>query len=231
MALLDAGCGPGTITLDLAQWLAPGEVVGIDQGAEQITAAKQQAAQQAVPNVRFEVADIYTLPFPEGSFDAVYCNAVLVHLREPAKAVREFYRVLKPGGVVGIRNGYNQWFLVAPPSPLILRGLELYMQVVEANGGSPYIGQMQHALLREAGFTPRIVTASFECDADPTQNRAIAQAAAAWVQEKGFWDRVVELGLTTWPELQQIAAAWQTWGEHPDSFMASPWGEVVAWKA
>jgi ubiquinone/menaquinone biosynthesis C-methylase UbiE len=144
--------------------------------------------------------------------------------------VREFYRVLKPGGVVGIRNGYNQWFLITPPSPLMLRGLALYMNVVEANGGSPYIGQMQHILLQEAGFVRRIVTASFECDADPAQNRALAQTAAAWVQEASFGGRVVELGLTTWTELQQIAEAWQRWGDHPHAFMASPWCEVVGWK-
>ena len=105
------------------------------------------------------------------------------------------------------------------------------MNVVEINGGSPYIGQMQHALLREAGFIQRIVTASFECDTDPTQNRAMARAAAAWVQEKSFGSKLVELGLTTGAELEQIAEAWQSWGEHPDSFMASPWCEVVGWKA
>jgi ubiquinone/menaquinone biosynthesis C-methylase UbiE len=230
MRLLDAGCGPGTITLELAQWLAPGEVIGIDQGAEQIATAKRNGAQQQIPNVRFEVADIYTLPFPDSFFDAVYCNAVLAHLQHPAQAIHELSRVLKPGGVVGLRNGSNQWFLIAPPSPLILRGMELYMKVVEANGGSPYIGHIQHALLREAGFVERIVSASLECSADPTQNQARGETAAAWVLEASFGGKLVELGLTTWAELQQIADAWRTWGEHPDSFMASPWCEVVSWK-
>lgn len=231
MRLLDAGCGPGTITLDLAKRVAPGEVVGIDQGPEQIEAARQHAVQQQAKQVRFEVADICALPFPDNSFDAAYCNAVLAHLQHPEQAVRELYRVLKPGGVAGIRNGANQGFFVAPPSPLILRGLELYMELVKANGGSPYIGQTQHALLREAGFVRRVVTASFECKADPIQNRTSGQAAAVWVHEASFGGKLVELGLATREELQQIVDAWRAWGEHPDSLLALPWCQVVGWKA
>lgn len=231
MRLLDAGCGPGTITLGLAKKVTPGEVVGIDQGPEQIEAAKQHATQQQAKQVRFEVADICALPFPDNSFDAAYCNAVLAHLQHPEQAVRELYRVLKPGGVVGIRNSANQWHLVAPPSPLILRGMELYMKLVKANGGSPYIGQMQHTLLREAGFVRRVVTASFDCNADPIQNRTSGQAAAVQILEASFGGKMVELGLATWEELQQIGDAWRAWGEHPDSFMAWPWCEVVGWKA
>lgn len=231
MRLLDAGCGPGTITLDLAKGVAPGEVVGIDQGPEQIEAARQHAAQQQAKQVRFEVADICALPFPDNSFDAVYCNGVLAHLQHPEQAVRELYRVLKPGGVAGIRNGANQGHVVAPPSPLMLRSLELYMKLVKANGGSPGIGQMQHALLREAGFVQRVVTASFECKADPTQNRARGQAFAVSILEASFGGKLVELGLATWEELHQIVDAWRAWGDHPDSFMATPWCEVVGWKA
>jgi hypothetical protein len=104
------------------------------------------------------------------------------------------------------------------------------MRLVEINGGNPYIGQLQHALLRQAGFGKRVVTLSLECDTDPIQNRAKAQMAAAWIQDVSFGAKLVELGLANWAELQQIIAAWQTWGEHLDSWMAWPWCEVVGWK-
>jgi ubiquinone/menaquinone biosynthesis C-methylase UbiE len=63
MRLLDCGCGPGTITLGLAEVVAPGEVIGIDIGAAQIEDARLAAARREITNLRFEVASVYELPF------------------------------------------------------------------------------------------------------------------------------------------------------------------------
>src|SRR5438876_5325668 len=63
MRLLDCGCGPGSITLDLAAVVAPGEVVGIDLDPVSIELARQQAAESQLTQVRFEVANVYELPF------------------------------------------------------------------------------------------------------------------------------------------------------------------------
>ena len=104
MSLLDCGCGPGSITLGLAKAVAPGEVVGVDIGESQIEKARSSAADQRITNARFEVADLYELTFPENSFDAIFGHAVLGHLSEPSKAMSEMYRVVKPGGIAGIRN-------------------------------------------------------------------------------------------------------------------------------
>lgn len=83
MSLLDCGCGQGTITLGLAEIVAPGEVVGIDIDPDQIERARALAAERGAKNVRFEVADIYALPFPDGSFDAVFGNQLLLWLSDP----------------------------------------------------------------------------------------------------------------------------------------------------
>src|SRR5512142_1845750 len=83
MRLLDCGCGPGSITCGLAGIVAPGGVVGIDLYAKALDAA------QSVSNVRFQAASVYELPFPDGSFDAVFSHAVLEHLAEPLKALAE----------------------------------------------------------------------------------------------------------------------------------------------
>ena len=53
-----------------------------------------------VTNAHFEVADVYSLPFPDGFFDAVFAHAVLMHLREPVRALEEVRRVLRPGGML-----------------------------------------------------------------------------------------------------------------------------------
>src|SRR5437870_3093703 len=65
MRLLDCGSGPGSITLDLAETVAPGEVVGIDLQPWQVELARALAIERGVGNVRFEVGDIYHLPFPD----------------------------------------------------------------------------------------------------------------------------------------------------------------------
>ena len=89
MRILDCGCGPGSITVGLAQAVAPGEAVGIDIGSSSLEAAAALASEQGVSNVRFEEADIYDLPFPDESFDAAFSHNVLAHLTDPLAAVME----------------------------------------------------------------------------------------------------------------------------------------------
>jgi ubiquinone/menaquinone biosynthesis C-methylase UbiE len=61
MHVLDCGCGPGSITIGLAEVVAPGEVVGIDIEPSQITFARTHAAQQGRTNIRFEVGNVTRL--------------------------------------------------------------------------------------------------------------------------------------------------------------------------
>src|SRR5262245_31619193 len=97
MPLLGRGCGPAFLTLGLAEVVAPGDVVGIDLQPAQVEQARALAGTRGVTNVGFEVADLYTLPFPDGAFDAVFAHTVVIGLREPVRALAELRRVLRPG--------------------------------------------------------------------------------------------------------------------------------------
>ena len=77
MRLLDCGCGPGSVTLGLAEAVALAEVVGVDIERSQVQAASALARERQVENVRFEVGSIYKLPFPDSSFDAAYAQPLL----------------------------------------------------------------------------------------------------------------------------------------------------------
>jgi ubiquinone/menaquinone biosynthesis C-methylase UbiE len=95
---------------------------------------------RGVMNVRFEVADVYRLPFPDGSFDAAFAHAVLMHLRDPVQALAEVRRVLGPGGIAGVRDPDWGARLHAPATPLLEQWYALTVRVRQRNGGDPFMG-------------------------------------------------------------------------------------------
>src|SRR5215471_12089582 len=115
--VLDVGCGPGTITADLAARVPDGEVIGIDAARDVLAQARQEAERRGQRNVRFGTGDVYRLDFADGTFDVVHAHQVLQHLTDPVAALREMRRVCKPGGIVAARDGdYGGifWFPAEP---------------------------------------------------------------------------------------------------------------------
>lgn len=90
--------------MDIAELVAPGQVIGIDVDEGQLEVARANAKERGLTNVSFEQANVYALRFADSSFDAVLAHTILVHLDDPLRALREFKRLLKPGGVVGISD-------------------------------------------------------------------------------------------------------------------------------
>ncbi len=230
MSLLDCGCGPGTTTVGLAEILAPGEVVGIDIGESQIELARAHAAERQVFNVRFEVANIFELPFPEDSFDAVFAHTVLQHLSDPIAALEEMRRVLKPGGIVGIREEDWGSHLLAPHLPLVEETFELYFKYWQHNGGDPYLPRGYREILRESGFINVEVTGTAEVEATSEATRFYAQLFARHINEPIFLHTVTELGWIDSDKIEEMRSAWLEWGEHPDAFKALIYAEGVGWK-
>lgn len=114
MRVLDVGCGPATITIDIARLVAPGEIIGIEPSEEVLDLARSNAADAESPDsLRFQRADVYALPFTNDSFDVVHAHQVLQHLSDPVAALVEMRRVCAPGGVVAARDadyGAMTWF-------------------------------------------------------------------------------------------------------------------------
>ena len=105
--VLDVGCGVGSITLDVAQAVKPGEVVGIEPVEYTVQVASQLAKDRKVSNVSFEVGDSLSLRFPDETFDIVYSYTVLHYFFDPERAVKEQKRLTKKGGWViaaGVRD-------------------------------------------------------------------------------------------------------------------------------
>ncbi len=159
--VLDAGCGPGTITLGLARRVAPGQVMGIDIEDSQFQGAREEAIRESL-NATFQKASIYQLPFEDGTFDAVFSHAVLQHLSDPLRALTELRRVLKPGGVAGIKANDMGGILIDSESDETVRVLASCISHRDACGGDSRIGRKLPRLLRRAGFKVERASASYE---------------------------------------------------------------------
>ena len=225
MSLLDCGCGPGSITVGLANVVAPGEAVGIDINVNEITYARAHATEQGMRNIRFETADVYDLPFPDNAFDAVFSHTLLEHLNDPLQALKEMHRVLKPGGVIGVRAPDYEGNIIAPPDPLVLRVEELYEHLSRQNGGNPRVGKHLRALLREAGFSEIACSASYDCFDAPEMTRKWAANVAGLLTTKK--EDFIALGGTDSEEMDRVSTAYKLWSEHADAFMARALCEAV----
>jgi SAM-dependent methyltransferase len=152
--VLDAGCGPGSITLGLARMLPAGSVIGVDLDEGQVARARRAAEDGGVSNARFEVADVTALPFPDASFDVVFAHTVMMHLADPRAALAEMCRVCKPGGVVGLRDGLGSFdHLPGFPADAKVKDLqELLTAATRASGGTPDVGVHLRGWLHALGM-------------------------------------------------------------------------------
>lgn len=166
MRVLDAGCGPGSITQGMAQRVAPAEVIGVDFAESQIDRAKKDAAAQGVRNVRFLKTGCYSLPFENETFDGVFSHALLEHLSEPKKALAEFHRVLKPGGHAGVCSPDFGGLVISPESKALSEAIAAYAALQAKNGGDLYVGRKLGVYLAESGFSAIQMQARYECYAD-----------------------------------------------------------------
>jgi ubiquinone/menaquinone biosynthesis C-methylase UbiE len=227
-SLLDAGCGPGTITADLALLVSPGEVVGMDAAEGVVTQARENARGLGLANLRFEVGDLFALGYPDASFDVVHLHQVLQHLADPVAAMVELRRVLSPEGLLAARDSDYAAFTWAPADSALDRWLELYFAVTARNGHDARIGPRLLGLAHEAGFTDVTVSSSTWTFADP---EARAWWGGLWADRMRFSriaEQAVEYGLSDRDELGGIAAAFLRWAESPDAVFVTPHIEILA---
>ena len=226
--LLDVGCGPGTITVDLANRVAPGNVIGIDAEADVVAQAAELGRQRRVSNVTFTTGDVYGLDFSDASFDVVHAHQLLQHLREPVAALRELRRVLRAHGLLAVRDSDYGAFVWSPPDPMLDRWLELYHQLTLRNGVHADAGRRLFGWVRAAGFSDVRVGSSAWTFADDDSRAWWGGLWSDRVQLSSFADQSIAYGLADREELAGIADAWRRWSTRPDGFFAALHCEVLA---
>lgn len=217
MILLDAGCGPGTITAALGDIVA--KVIGIDIEPKAIAAANGRAVKTGLTNVTFAEADMTALPFEDGTFDAVFFHAVLYHQSQAmlTRTLAEARRVLRPGGFVATRDADVGGNVLHPEIDGVRLALDLWQRWYEHDDAAALrFGRRQGSILRAHGFTPVWAGASYvnhSADA-ASRSEAVTDARRSLL---GLGPQLVDKGLATNDEVQIALAGWEAWGADPDA--------------
>lgn len=226
LRILDVGCGPGTITAELADRVGEdGTVVGIDASPHVIARA---SATMSRDNLIYAVGDVYALDADDDSFDVVHAHQMLQHLADPVSALVEMRRVCRPGGVVAARDSDYPTMAWHPHPPELSEWLALYTSITRANGGRPDAGRLLLSWAQQAGFTDITPSASAWCFAAPGEREWWAGLWADRVVASSLAEQAVSGGFATRDDLERIADAWRQWAAHEDAWFAMLHGEILA---
>lgn len=223
MDLLDVGCGPATLTAELAARVAPGRVVGVDRAEAVLVEARLTVSSQG--NVEVMAGDVYNL---DGAFDVVHAHQLLQHLTEPVAALAEMARVCRPGGMVAVRDadyGAMTWW---PAEPALERWMEMYQAVARSNGAEPDAGRRLLGWAHEAGLHENVASASVWCFATPEDRHWWGGLWAERVVTSRLGVQAMNRGIATGVELAEIAAGWRRWAAAPDGWFSVVHGEILA---
>jgi ubiquinone/menaquinone biosynthesis C-methylase UbiE len=223
--VLDIGCGPGTITAELAG--RAHHVIAVESTEEAMSLARQEMTRRGLANVTYLVSDAHALDLPDDSVDVVHAHQVLQHVADPVQALREMRRVCRPGGVVAVRDSDYSSFTWWPELPALDRWMALYQQAATANGGQPQAGRRLLSWAQEAGFIDVTATSSTWCFATPDDRAYWGGMWADRILQSAMATQLVTSGLATQEDLEEISQGWREWTAAADGWFSVLHGELV----
>jgi arsenite methyltransferase len=153
--VLDVGCGPGNLTAQIVDIVGKdGRVIGIDPSKERIALAME--LEKTTPNLTFFEGKAEDLSrFPSGSIDVVFVNSTFHWVQDQPAAVREFARVLKSGGRLGISGGSGDYVAAHEKIKADVLSREPYRNYPEKSGPKFIKQRDLESLLDDSGFSER----------------------------------------------------------------------------
>jgi ubiquinone/menaquinone biosynthesis C-methylase UbiE len=224
-ALLDVGCGPGTLTADLADRVAT--VHALEQTEPALDLARAEVARRGLANVTFSSGDVHRLDLPDDRFDVVHAHQVLQHVADPVQALREMARVCRPGGLVAVRESDYRAFTWFPDSAGLTRWMELYQAAATANGGEPQAGRRLLSWAHEAGLTDVRAGSSTWCFATPEDRQWWGGMWADRIVESALATQLLDSGLATPADLELVRDAWRAFADDDSSWLSLLHGEIL----
>lgn len=231
MKILDLGCGPGSISVDLAKHVPSGWITCLEYVPDPLVQAREFAEAEGVKNTTFITGDIHSLPFDDNTFDVVHVHQVLQHIADPIKALTEMRRVAKNSGLVAAReSAHLTW---SPESEGLNKWLDLTVRMAKDKGGNPHPGDRIHVWADMAGFEMEKIqrSAGAWCFSTPEERKYWGGSMGQRITDSGFAKKAVGDGFATEEELESIAKAWKSWTEDERGWFGVLHGEMVCWKS
>jgi ubiquinone/menaquinone biosynthesis C-methylase UbiE len=212
---LDAGCGIGLVTVELARRAGPdGSAVGIDINEHYLDLARQEATRQGVPAV-FRAGRVADLD-ERARYDLAYARFLLSHLPEPALALERLVRSLRPGGVLVLEDIDFRGHFCYPPCGAFDRYVALYREVVRRRGGDADIGPRLFGLALDAGLAEvrvDLVQPTFH----EGEGKLVAQMTLAQIGEA-----LVAEGLAMMEEVAALVGELDAFVQNPRTIVSLP---------
>ncbi|MGO1949271.1 MAG: class I SAM-dependent methyltransferase [Mycobacteriaceae bacterium] len=224
--VLDVGCGPGSITVDIAARIAglggaASQVTGVENTEAPLDAARGLAGQRGV-DARFMTGDAHALPFAGSSFDIVLAHQVLQHLPDPVAALREFSRVTAPGGLVAVRDADYAGMFFHPETAGMRLWQSRYRERATGNGGQPDAARRLVRWALDAGFRSGQLEFS-------TSTWTYSAGSAQWLADSWIARSRETPGAGREPDADtgDICEGWRQWAADPAAVFVMPHGELL----
>ena len=133
--VLDAGCGSGSMTRAIARAQPNGEALGLDREHKYIDFARRKTKSEQIENATFEVGDVLSIPFTDGTFDLLWSKHLLQWIGQRRQALAEFKRVTRPGGRIVCCNFDRFCLAHYPTDHQIQTDLEMWFSAAEREFG------------------------------------------------------------------------------------------------
>lgn len=231
MCILDVGCGPGTISISLAECFPYINVVGIDIEEQQIAQACDSVKRLGIENIEFYVADVYALPFEPETFDLIYAHTLFMHLASPERALQNFFHSVKPNGIIGIRDGISSFdnFTNLDLPDRFSSLSDLFRRAIEQGPAMVDVGIKLKGLLRSSGFE-NIKISSFNKIYDHPEEIEILKSWYQSMFSTTLGQSILKYGLLSSKELDTLIEGLSAWPEDPAALSILCWIEYIAQK-
>lgn len=230
LKVLDVGCGPGTISVGLAEAVTPGELHGVDMEESQIALARMFAHEGGHSNAVFHLGDATALAFEDGIFDVVHCHNVLMHIPDTAAALGEVKRVLKTGGIISCREMICESSFTHPDLGIMKQSWEMFQDLLTADDGHPQMGKEVYGHLLKSGFSDPRVSCSWDTYSTPDEVEFIYNFTNRWFLSPEVTEAAIKYGAGTARLAEAIRVGYDRWRYIPGAFVALAYGEVIAIK-
>ena len=160
MKIVDVGCGTGDFTRYLARLCSgPCRAIGIDNRPQSIRAAEKDTKNEKLSKmIDYRIGDVLDIPIEENHSDLTCCRTLLMHLKDPTRAVMEMARVTRPGGIVGAVEGGRMVSFLDPENEdytqLSREANEAWLTSVQKIEGKEFkIGERLPSVFQKAGLS------------------------------------------------------------------------------